>query len=87
MMNDLNGLFRRSPLLATILSLGLLTLSGIPPTAGFFAKLMIFKVALEAHYYGLVIVGLLTTILSAYYYLRMIGYMLAKESAEKTSTL
>lgn len=83
MMNDLNGLFRRSPLLASILSLGLLTLAGIPPTAGFLAKLMIFKVALEAHYYALVIVAVLTTILSAYYYLRIIGYMLAKEPAEK----
>ena len=83
MMHNLYGLFQRSPLLAGIFSLCLLTLAGIPPTAGFFAKFYIFKVAFQAGYYVLVIVGLLTTILSAYYYLRMVALMLAKVPVEE----
>lgn len=85
MLHDLNGLFQRSPLLSGIFALCLLTLAGIPPTAGFFAKFYIFKVAFEAGYYALVIVGLLTTILSAYYYLRIIAIMLAKAPEEETA--
>lgn len=79
MMHHLHGLFHRSPILASVFSLGLLTLAGIPPTAGFFAKFYIFKIAFEAGYHALVIVALLTTILSAYYYLKIISLMLTKE--------
>jgi NADH-quinone oxidoreductase subunit N len=75
MLHDLTGLFRKSPFLAAILTLCLLTLAGIPPTVGFFAKFYIFKIAFEAGFYVLVVVALLTTILSAYYYLRIISYM------------
>lgn len=85
MIHDLHGLFHRSPLLAGIFILCLLTLAGIPPTAGFFAKFYIFKVAFAQGYYLLVIVGLLTTILSAYYYLRMIAGMLSPATAEETT--
>ncbi len=85
MFTDLHGLYRRSPLLALILTFCLLTLAGIPPTAGFLAKFYIFKVAFEAGYYGLVVIGLLTTILSAFYYLRLIGLMFAKEPLEDTA--
>lgn len=81
-LHDLQGLFRRSPLLAGGFALCLLTLGGIPPTAGFFAKFYIFKVAFEGGYYALVIVGLLTTILSAYYYLRIVTVMLSEPPAE-----
>jgi NADH-quinone oxidoreductase subunit N len=86
LLQDLKGLFRRAPLLAAILALCLLTLAGIPPTAGFFAKFYIFKVAYQAGYIGLVIVGLLTTILAAYYYLRMVGIMFV-EASEKDEKL
>lgn len=85
MMSDLRGLFRRSPLLCGIFSLCLLTLGGIPPTVGFFAKFYLFKVAFEAGYYGLVIVGLLTTILSAYYYMRIVAVMLSETPEEKAA--
>lgn len=87
MMHHLNGLFYRSPLLGGIFILCLLTLAGIPPTAGFFAKFFIFKVAFEAGYVLLVITALLTTILAAYYYLRMIGLMLTKHPAEEAAPL
>ncbi|MBA3816041.1 MAG: NADH-quinone oxidoreductase subunit N [Parachlamydiaceae bacterium] len=75
MLKDLQGLFKRAPLLAGVLALCMLTLAGIPPTIGFFAKFYLFKVAFQAGYYWLVIIALLTTILAAYYYLRMIAIM------------
>jgi NADH-quinone oxidoreductase subunit N len=78
---DLHGLFRRSPFLAGVFALCLLTLAGIPPTAGFFAKFYVFKVAFQAGYYPLVIVGLLTTILSAFYYMRIVSIMFSDEPA------
>ncbi|MBS4167684.1 NADH-quinone oxidoreductase subunit N [Parachlamydia sp. AcF125] len=84
-VKDLQGLFRRSPLLAGSFILCLLTLGGIPPTVGFFAKFYVFKVAFQAGYHGLVAIGLLTTILSAYYYLRIVAVMLAEEPSEKVS--
>lgn len=83
MLHDLRGLFRRAPFLASLLTLCLLTLAGIPPTVGFFAKFYLFKVAFEAGYYGLVIVGLLTTILSAFYYLRIVTTMMAEAPEEE----
>ncbi len=81
-LKDLHGLFQRSPILAGMLSLCLLTLAGIPPTAGFFAKLYVFKLAYEAGFYALLIVALLTTVLSAYYYLRIVGVMFAEAPAD-----
>ena len=82
MLHDLNGLFRRAPLLAFILSLCLLTLAGIPPTAGFLAKFYLFKIAFQAGYYTLVLVALLTAILAAFYYLRIIALMFSEKPAE-----
>jgi len=86
MLQDLKGLFERAPFLTCVFALCLLTLAGIPPFIGFFAKFYIFMVAFKAGYYALVIAGLLTTILSAYYYLRMIGAMFSSASSEPTST-
>lgn len=83
LMTDLKGLFRRSPVLAGLLSLCLLTLAGIPPMIGFFAKFYLFKIAFEAGYYSLVVVALLTTILAAYYYLRVIALMLSESTEEQ----
>lgn len=85
MLKDLYGLFRRSPLLAAALTLCLFTLAGIPPTAGFFAKFYVFKVAFQAGYYALVVVALLTTILSAYYYLRIVGVMFSEAPAKEAA--
>lgn len=79
-IDDLRGLLYKSPLAASILTLCLLTLAGIPPTIGFFAKFYIFQIAFENGYHGLVIVSLLTSILAAYYYLRIIGVMFIQSS-------
>lgn len=78
LLGDLHGLFHYSPLLAGLLAFCLLTLAGLPPTAGFFAKFYLFKAAFQAGEYALVVIGLLTSVLSAFYYLRIVGGMLAK---------
>lgn len=82
-LGDLKGLYHRDRISAVILTLGLLNLAGIPPMAGFFAKFYLFKVAYEAGYQALVIVALLTTILSAFYYLRIIGTMFLPTADDK----
>ncbi len=81
---DLKGLFQKSPWLAIVFALCFLTLAGIPPTAGFFAKFYVFKVAFQSGYNFLIIIGLLTTILSAYYYLRFIALMFSGETEYKS---
>lgn len=87
LLKDLHGLFHRSPILAGIFTLCLLTLAGIPPTAGFFAKFYVFKVAFQSGYYTLVIVGLLTTILSVFYYMRIVSLMFSEVPEEKVSSI
>lgn len=87
MLSDLKGLFKTNPLLAAILTLCLLTLAGIPPTIGFFAKFYIFKTAFYAGYYSLVVVALLTTILSAFYYLRIVAFMITDAKEKETEVL
>ena len=84
--DDLRGLYNRAPWLAAGLALALLTLAGIPPTIGFFAKFYLFKVAYEAGYVLLVIVALLTTILSAYYYLRLIAILFSATPSDAPVT-
>lgn len=79
-IQDLRGLLKRSPTLAVFFSFCLLTLAGIPPTAGFLAKFLILKEAFQAHYYALVTIALVTSILSIYYYLRPIAIMLGSDS-------
>lgn len=77
-LHDLTGLFYRSPFLGSLLTLGLLTLAGIPPMLGFFAKFYVFKIAYSTQPL-LVIVGLLTSILAAFYYLRIAATLFAPQ--------
>ena len=72
---DLNGLARRNLPLATLLTLCVLSLAGVPPLAGFFAKFYIFMVGWQAGAYWLVIAGLAMTVVSLYYYLRLLKAM------------
>tara|TARA_B100000029_G_scaffold451316_1_gene475826 strand:+ start:234 stop:1646 length:1413 start_codon:yes stop_codon:yes gene_type:complete len=71
-INDLSGLSKNQPLLALGFLIILFSLAGIPPLAGFFAKFYIFLAVIEAKMYALAIIGLLTTVISAFYYLRII---------------
>lgn len=79
-ISHLNSYFYRSPILASIMTLCLLTLAGFPPTAGFLAKLYLFKLAYQSHLYILLTVALFTSLLSAYYYLRIILIMFTKQA-------
>ncbi|HSB26297.1 MAG TPA: NADH-quinone oxidoreductase subunit N [Pyrinomonadaceae bacterium] len=78
-IEDYNGIGFQSPVLAFALSLFLLSLLGVPLTAGFIGKVMVFGSAINQHYYGLVVIGVLNTAVSAYYYLRLIIVMFFKE--------
>jgi NADH-quinone oxidoreductase subunit N len=74
-LDDYAGLGRRSPILAAILTMFLLSLIGIPVTGGFFAKFYVFQAALKANLVGLTIIGVMNSAIAAYYYLRVIVYM------------
>lgn len=78
---DLAGIGKRHPPAALAFSLFLVSLAGIPPTAGFFGKLYVFRSAIDAGLYPLAIVGLLNSILGAYYYLRVMVFMYFREPA------
>ena len=78
-LEDYSGLGRRSPLLAAVLTVFLLSLIGIPITGGFFAKFYVFAAALQANLVGLVIVGVINSAIAAYYYLRIIVFMYMRE--------
>jgi NADH-quinone oxidoreductase subunit N len=69
------GLWRKRPALAFAMTLFMLSLAGVPPTAGFFAKLYLFRAAISAQFELLALVGVLTSALGAYYYLRVVLYM------------
>jgi len=71
-INDLSGLSKNHPMLALSFLIILFSLAGIPPLAGFFAKFYIFMAVIEAKMYTLAIIGLVTTVISAFYYLRII---------------
>jgi NADH-quinone oxidoreductase subunit N len=79
---DLAGLAKAHPLLAGLMAVFMLALAGMPFTVGFFGKLWLFGAAMQSHYYALAIVGILTTLLSFYYYLRVIVFMYMKEADE-----
>jgi NADH-quinone oxidoreductase subunit N len=71
-IDDLSGLSKNHPILSFSLLVILFSLAGIPPLAGFFAKFYIFKAVIEQSMYFLAIVGLLSTVIAAFYYLRII---------------
>jgi len=85
-IEDLSGLSKNHPLLSLSLLIILFSLAGIPPLAGFFAKFYIFKSVLEQSMYFLAIVGLLSTVVAAFYYLRIIKIMYFDKEKEKFDT-
>ena len=76
---DLAGLGKRHPAVAITFSFFLLSLAGVPPTAGFFGKLYVFSAAVDSGLNGLAVIGLLNSVLGAYYYLRVMVYMYMRE--------
>ena len=71
-ISDLSGISKKNPLLAISLLIILFSLAGVPPLGGFFAKFYVFVAVLEKEMYALAIIGLLTTVMSAFYYLKII---------------
>ena len=74
-IKDLNGLNRRSPFLALVMLFAVLSLGGIPPTAGFFGKFFLFKAAIDAGLWWLAAIGILMAFVGLYYYLSIIKVM------------
>ena len=82
-IEDLSGLSKNHPLLSLSMMIILFSLAGIPPLAGFFAKFYIFTAVIEQSMYFLAIVGLLSTVIAAFYYIRLIKVMYFDEQKEK----
>ena len=82
-IDDLSGLSKNHPLLSLSLLIILFSLAGIPPLAGFFAKFYIFKAVIEQSMFFLAVVGLLSTVVAAFYYLRIIKIIYFDEEKEK----
>jgi NADH-quinone oxidoreductase subunit N len=72
---DFAGMARRSPYLAAVLAFAMISLTGVPPTVGFMAKIYIFGAAVDSGLTWLVVVGVLNSVVSAYYYIRVIKVM------------
>lgn len=80
---DYSGLSKTHPFLSIIMAVFLLSLAGIPPTAGFMAKFYVFGAAIKGGYVGLAIFGILTSVISLYYYLRVVYAMYFEEPERK----
>lgn len=78
-VESFNGLAKQNPLLAGVMTIAVLSLAGIPPTAGFFAKYYIFTTAFVAGNVGLVIIAIIASLIGVYYYFRIIIAMYFKE--------
>jgi NADH-quinone oxidoreductase subunit N len=85
-IGDFAGLAKRRPWAALAMTVFMISLAGIPPTAGFFGKFLLFKAMLGAEEYTLVIVGVLSSAVSLYYYLRVVVYMYMKPEGEGAET-
>ncbi|MGB3652002.1 MAG: NAD(P)H-quinone oxidoreductase subunit N, partial [Rivularia sp. (in: cyanobacteria)] len=86
-ITEYSGLYQKDPLLTLGLSLSLLSLGGIPPLAGFFGKIYLFWAGWQAGLYGLVLLGLVTSVVSIYYYIRVVKMMVVKEPQEMSDAV
>ncbi len=82
-LRDFAGLWHTRPALAALMTVCLLSLGGLPPTAGFIGKWYVFSAAVSAGYYGLAIIGVLTSVISVFFYLRVVVmmYMVERDAA------
>ncbi|MDJ0659242.1 MAG: NAD(P)H-quinone oxidoreductase subunit N [Crocosphaera sp.] len=86
-ISEYAGLYQKDPLLTLGLSLCLLSLGGIPPLAGFFGKIYLFWAGWQAELYGLVLLALVTSVVSIYYYIRVVKMMVVKEPHEMSDAV
>jgi NADH-quinone oxidoreductase subunit N len=85
-ISDYAGLARTNPVAAALMTLFLLSLAGIPPTAGFIAKVNVFSAAIGAGYWLLALMGVLLSVAAAFFYLRVIVLMYMQEPEERPAT-
>ena len=85
-LSDLSGLSKNHPVLSISMLIILFSLAGIPPLAGFFAKFYIFLAVVKQEMYYLAIIGLLSTVVAAFYYLRIIKIIYFDPEKEKYET-
>jgi NADH-quinone oxidoreductase subunit N len=83
-IEGLNGLLKRSPLMAGLLIFGILSLLGMPPTVGFMAKVVVFGAALNTNLAWLAVLGVVNTVLAAYYYLRVVRAIVFEDPADNS---
>ena len=81
-IDDYNGLYTTNPRLSFVMMIALFSLAGIPPFAGFFSKFFIFAAEAQQGYYVLVFIALLNTIISLYYYLRVVKAMFINKNEQ-----
>ncbi len=81
-IDELAGTGKSHPMLAAAMTVFMFSMAGIPPLAGFFGKLYVFLSAIEAELYGLAVIGVLTSVVGAFYYLRIIRIMYFDDAAE-----
>ncbi len=79
-INDLAGMSRTHPMLSMALAIFVFSMAGIPPFAGFFGKLYIFLGAIEAELYGLAVIGVLSSVVAAFYYIRIVQLVYFEEA-------
>ncbi|SUE43816.1 NADH-quinone oxidoreductase subunit N [Roseomonas gilardii subsp. rosea] len=79
-IGDLAGLGKTDPAMALAMAIFMFSMAGIPPLAGFFSKLYVFLAAVQAGYWTLAVIGVLTSVVSAYYYLRIVKVMYFDEA-------
>jgi NADH-quinone oxidoreductase subunit N len=80
-LDDYAGLAKKYPALAIVMLLAMLSFAGVPLTVGFWGKLYLFTAAVEGGQWGLALVGLLTSVISVYYYLRLVVVMYMRPGA------
>ncbi len=85
-LSDFSGLAKTHPVLSIVMAIFMLSLAGIPPTAGFMAKFYVFGAAIRSGYIGLAIFGILTSVISLYYYLRVVYAMYFEEPVRQAVT-
>lgn len=78
-LDDYAGLGRKHPALAAVMAVAMISFTGVPPTLGFFGKFYVFRTVIAGGYIWLALIGVLTSLVSAYYYLRVVVIMYMRE--------